>query len=598
MRQLRVAHEVYNTLVQYERERRKAVADATRETDAEVARLEAEVEGLLSRLADLRAAIQAARAGGGDNARLAEAQAEARECRRLLGEAKGALRETKRVARQNPALRERLEAIKAEHHRRQLALYHEVVEVGKRLYWPSWNDTKAAVEQAAKKTKNGDLRFRRWTGEGSLYTQVQGKQPVCETATSRWVRIDPVPPEAHDPATPRGERRRLCRTRFYLRIGSTGPREDPVFAVFPMVYHRPLPEGAVICGARIVRRKNADREYWQAVVTVDLPDEAAQKSGPRVCALDIGWRDRRPGGSDEPPPLRVAAWYDGDRTGEVLVDPSVFERCAKADAIRSTRDRMLDDLRAWLCEARKDLPEHLAEALAGCGLWRAAGKFARLRGLLSSGDVPAEVRDRFLAWYHRDRHLWQYEHGMRLNAIRDRDNAYRIAAKRFAQEYDVLIVEATGTPQKERDPKAPAAMDLRPLIKEPDPEDAPPRDQQRERKENKAHHQRFIAAAGTFRRYLLEAAAKYGTRVVMVPCEQTTLECWVCGAKYEFDRWPLMHECESCGTTWDQDQNAARNLFARGAVAAKGPGPLEVQGKPRLPRWHKRHKAYREGGAG
>jgi Putative transposase DNA-binding domain len=96
-------------------------------------------------------------------------------------------------------------------------------------------------------------------------------------------------------------------------------------------------------------------------------------------------------------------------------------------------------------------------------------------------------------------------------------------------------------------------------------------------------HQR-IAAVGMLRGLLVGAGA------TPVNAADTTKTCHLCGHINEFvDRLPLVLECGGCGSSWDQDRNAAHVLLARAkAISAAQPGEtLEPENQPRG-RWGKR----------
>src|SRR5882724_4703737 len=59
-----------------------------------------------------------------------------------------------------------------------------------------------------------------------------------------------------------------------------------------------------------------------------------------------------------------------------------------------------------------------------------------------------------------------------------------------------------------------------------------------------------------------------GAKVVFSKTADTTRECHRCGQLCEWDQAAdLTHTCEHCGATWDQDDNAALNLLARGVTS-------------------------------
>jgi transposase len=76
--------------------------------------------------------------------------------------------------------------------------------------------------------------------------------------------------------------------------------------------------------------------------------------------------------------------------------------------------------------------------------------------------------------------------------------------------------------------------------------------------------------------------------VVKVDAVDSTRTCHVCGLVEKFDaKQYIFHACSGCGSTWDQDDNAAANLLDRyrerereekkAARARKGKKPIVVE---------------------
>jgi putative transposase len=78
----------------------------------------------------------------------------------------------------------------------------------------------------------------------------------------------------------------------------------------------------------------------------------------------------------------------------------------------------------------------------------------------------------------------------------------------------------------------------------------------------KAREYRTIASIGELLSTLKYAAEKRGARIIMEEAAYTTMKCSTCGEMVTpADRSKLKWTCDHCGDTWDQDINAAMNLF-------------------------------------
>ncbi len=95
-------------------------------------------------------------------------------------------------------------------------------------------------------------------------------------------------------------------------------------------------------------------------------------------------------------------------------------------------------------------------------------------------------------------------------------------------------------------------------------------------------------AWGNFLLTLRSKAESAGVAFVEVNARGTTQECSACGQVVPKDLSQRWHSC-SCGCSLDRDENAARNILARGLLARTGPAGLKVgvaQPAPRSRRVH------------
>lgn len=179
-------------------------------------------------------------------------------------------------------------------------------------------------------------------------------------------------------------------------------------------------------------------------------------------------------------------------------------------------------------------------------------------------------------WRKRDLHLGQYEGGVRRGALGFRRQFYRQLAADLCEKYDVIVMED---------------FDLRATATKANDEDkvegsAAQREQQRR------------AAPYELRQAIEGKASRTGVRVLKVSSVDSTRTCHACGYVCEGNMAEAIeYRCESCRALWDQDENAGRNILARGqavladreALAAASPAK-----KVRVARFAKRHKVKME----
>lgn len=341
----------------------------------------------------------------------------------------------------------------------------------------------------------------------------------------------------------RHQRRKAARMGVQIRVGSN-PDRSPIFATFPIVLHRPLPEDGVIKWAYVLRRRVGLEYQYRFQLTMEAESfrAPAQPAGRGTVAINLGWRNLPDGG------IRVAYLVDdAGRCEEVRVPPRVMERRQKPDDLRSIRDRHFDVARAYL-RAFLDgatVPDWLRERVRFLAQWRATRKLA---GLLSTWrrqrfDGDAAIVAGMEAWAKKDRHLLAWESSQRDRTLGHRRMVYQRLAVDLARRYAAIVI---------------ADMDLRDFASAPAPEDGVPSDGKKQRTTAR------VAAPGELRSEIRKAQAKYGAALIeRERAANLTQTCNACGACEPWDAAPsIMHRCVACGETWDQDANHCRNLLA------------------------------------
>lgn len=536
--QIRRAHAYRNTLTWIERGRRQAVRTAE-ETYGNVPALMktfVEADKAVSAIVE---AMRKERSKTRTRAVSADLKTELKTKRDVRKEALRALREARARLRDDPAFVQLTDDI----NERALIL-HKSARSQCGVFWGTY----IMVEDAMTAAKKAPLydgadphnpRFSRFSGEGSLGVQLQGGMSSEHVfGSDTRIRIAKVDPEAwHSPV--RGVRRRLSRTVLYLRIGSDAARA-PIWAAWPMVMHRPLPEGSAIKRVAVRCRRFANREEWSAEFTVELAS-ARPTVGKGTVAIDIGWRVLPEG-------IRIASYVgdDGER-GELVLGHDVISSLQYASKLRSIRDKNFNEARGALLaslETLSELTPWMANIQATLPLWRNVRRLA---------DVSVAWREnRFLGdeeafealekWRYNEHHLWSWEANQRIGSLRRRQDIYRVFAKKLADRYERVVWED---------------FDLRDM--------AVKADVAAESSENQtARSNRQAVGVSYFRRTVANAFTARGGSSETVPAADTTMTCNVCGTLNKFDKAALVaHTCDGCGATWDQDENAGHNLLAR-----------------------------------
>jgi len=554
--QIKAAHHYYNELIALDREKREAYQQ-TMLTVGDIAALTAEVDALAAQKEAGRAEIQAMKGSATPPEEIKAKRKLVQDLAARLKEKRTTLKELKRVQREDPHIKSQLEAQKEATLER-----NRIQRKAAGLYWGTYQCIEAAVDAAKKSPRPPN--FHRWSGEGMVGVHFQdAPMPATDLFhpnTMAW--ITPVPATAHDPSVPKGQRKRLCRTTLHLRVQSD-PEQQPIWAEWPMILHRPFPKDATVTWIRVFCTHHADFIRWTAQVTLKLPDVQIA-TGTRMVGIDLGWRKQGP-------ELRAAYWWDTNgQNGELRLPASIRNRAEKADAIRGVRDKNLDALKLALLPLLKGatLPADAQKTTTGLHASKSFSRFVTLWKRYGT-VLPPAATDLLRVWYHRDRHLWQYETGIRSSFIAHRREQFRLFALHLANTYDAIALEDFNLPKVIVKPK-PESVGEKPV----------------------AAHQRVLVAPGILRSIIEATARREGKLAHRVPCPGTTTTHFECGYDAPWtkeERLTLMHTCPKCGIVFDQDANAARNILALG-VDLQSKGAIPTRSVARKPKWVKRHK--------
>ena len=447
------------------------------------------------------------------------------------------------------------------------------------VHWGTYLTIEAA--NSAQRRDAGVPHFRRWDGSGAVAVQIQSTKPLTgagvESNTDARLRLDRA---ARWSRTDKNRPMPLVR----LRVGSIG--RAPVWAAWPIVYHRPLPPGGRVTWAKAIKRRVGQRSgyggpsdfRWELHVTVDVPtlDPKATPDRAGTVAVDLGYRVRPDG-------TRVGYWGDdAGNHGELVVPEAMRDELKRVAEVRSTRDTVRNDFRdrlvAWAVENVAILPDWFTREGATLQQWESGDRLLKFvqrwadrrfdgdimffdtretcaRKAYRAGHLLLHCHEHAACWAYRDRHLAQSANNSHERVIRQRNELYRVWSAAFARSYKQVIAEKFNLP----------AVAGRRLLSQ-DATDA------EKVKADRASSVRHAAAPGTFRLLLQRACAARGTEFIEKRAAWTTIDCWRCGHRERWDAAPTIdHRCSSCGATWDQDYNATVNLRASGEVVSKPP---------------------------
>lgn len=393
---------------------------------------------------------------------------------------------------------------------------------------------KAHVQRCGYRT---DPEFKPWDGSGRIGVQIQDGLPVVEAfnGSNTYLRLDHGPRKRFTRRHPKGK---VVRNGgwAHLRIGTEGNK--PVWATFPAVFHRSLPQNGVIKWAWVYREKIGDRFQWKLQLTVVQPSVQIYNPG-GTCAINVGWRVRSDG---------LRAGYLVDEYGsyqEILLPqhvPSALEHVRELQSVVDKNFNVLkDNLKEWM-STQSNVPPWLRQEWKKLAHSRSTKKFARLLSKWEANRFPGDdgMFTLLYNWRRQDKHLYQWLSNERHKARLRRRHIYRNIAADLTKRYSKILL---------------GNFSLSALGRRPEPLEG-------ETLSDAIRRNKNTVSCGIFQDILKSAASKNGCVVEKVSAKDITITCYACGTSCNFNRIKkLSHSCEHCGTRWDQDENAARNML-------------------------------------
>jgi hypothetical protein len=254
------------------------------------------------------------------------------------------------------------------------------------------------------------------------------------------------------------------------------------------------------------------------------------------CSINLGWKAVKGG-------RRVATLFDGESAPRHVVLPQVIvDKLAHVEELQGRVNKMARTNVAWLLKQIDDsAPRPLDEAFMS--LKQVKGQhstnFAKAVTLWQEHkDYLPEVFEEANRLQRVCSRLFREYHHLRDKVIRRREDFYRCRAKELAESYGIITLDK---------------LDLRQLAH------VEKGDGQPTTLHKNVRHARTVAAVSVLREWIVKQATKVGAQVnIMAVASGTT--CHSCGAQMKSEP-SLTRTCLDCGANWDQDENAAINLF-------------------------------------
>ncbi len=476
--------------------------------------------------------------------------------------------------------------------------------------------TYAAVDDAAMRSfadSQFDPRFTTFDHTGKVGAQIRGASMVADVLAENRPNAQLAINVTH--ALTRG--RQLAT--MHLLLGLDRETGERVYIDVPFLMHRTLPDQATIKWVYLKVDRVGLRTTYELQFTIEVARErVVPKTG--LVAINLGWRRMPDGG------IRIATVHDGKVESDVRLPAGLWDDIQRAERILGHADDHFNAARTVARDWLRSLPASDRKAvegamghvkLAAIAQWRAHSKLAKLTRValsqffgaetpvsdlwhrwrqeripkpertpwsrwhgarldlfasveelsawfLSKGCSRAQIVPLYLEWWRRkDAHLIDMARGTQRRVRFTRRDVYRVTARRLADHYQSVAVEA---------------WDMSRTAKLPLPE----RDSRVPQEERASGLRQFVGVS------ILAQAIKLafgGARVMAVPPQDISRIHAGCGGALSNSLRSSEVHCGECGRMVDQDVNAARAMWLRAKAGepsgGEHSGDKEKRGTPR-----------------
>jgi hypothetical protein len=298
--------------------------------------------------------------------------------------------------------------------------------------------------------------------------------------------------------------------------------------------HRPIPEG-FLKRAVITRHKKGFNIEWRLslVIEIDEANDTTKKErrmiGQGMVAIDVGYRmiDGK---------LRIAVLYGDYGQEEIYLPDKLLRSMEYVKELQQTRDSMFETIKKQLYEVLPaDLPQDLKTN------WEKArqGRIIQIMDYLK--EIEHFFGENLERWRRKDIRLMNEMAGLRHRVQRYRKWFYTNTAYDLCNRYSLIGIERLdlkGMARKEN-----LSGEPNPLI-------------------GKARENGRLASVGELLKTIKDVTSKRGCELNQMETPYSTIKCHICGA-IVVTKQPkeLKWKCDNCGNVWDQDTNAAINLY-------------------------------------
>lgn len=365
-----------------------------------------------------------------------------------------------------------------------------------------------------------NLGYRHFNGTGKLVLDRTGVPSVEDTFSGQAPKMEMELIQTKDNGT-----------KYYLvklRVHSPAKISDHQVSTFQIAVHRDIPITGEIRSVCLIRRFQGPRLKWFIQFTVEDLLGFPTRKGTGDVAIDFGWRQTKDG-------LKVMTYCDSEgQFGRVMLPKTIFAAQQKIQDIQAIRDRAFNNVTTLLAKYKDKGSESFQKTIKYCHCWKRPHKLLRLIQNWEHFDNDTLLYETLGDWAKQERHLYDYQEGIRGRVIRARKHFYWNVAAKLASTYDTLFMDTINL--KETRKKSDIGTD--------------------DEVNTGVRRQASLASCGILKKCLAES----GLNIVESECKNTSRKCQACGTVAGKSSNAVL-TCPHCDVTIDRDLRACLNVL-------------------------------------
>ena len=344
---------------------------------------------------------------------------------------------------------------------------------------------------------------------------------------------------------PNTKKKNKPRYKLQVKIGKRTRGQNDIYAYFDIVYHRPIPDGAQINNAKLMRLRVGDHFKYTINFSVRVPLAKKQSQKKHALGVDIGFRRLADGG------IRAAMIGSTDPNlgyEEIGLSSDHMKRMDHIESLMGAMDESATKLGKELktsLKAGSVLPEEhpryklvrRASNLPSNVTMSFELAYKMASWFKSEPDtLPKSAQNKLMDWWNKHYQDYREMHHLRKKTLGWRKEEYRKLASRLVS-YGLPI----GIEQID--------LSVFAEVKDKDNELS-----------DQARRQRFMVPNSELIGAIKNAAQREGIECVEVNPKNTSKTCSACGIVQKELKAEMEWVCSSCGVVHDRDQNATINI--------------------------------------